>query len=465
MRRAGLALALLTAVAALAASGPGSPSSNLSWSQQVAWSPDGQWIAVGGLTDYGGGVVAARADGSGAKALAIGGYRSGWSPDGRRIADASGYSMVVATVSDGTYNTITPPPQYVDSFDWSPDSEQVVYEREGGLFESRWDGTEQRPLTGGGDPAWSPDGREIAFERRPRECQSEIAIVGADGSGERTLASGGGRAQPVWSPDGNLLAYRGVCSDAIFVINRDGSGERILGHVGGFYGNPVAWSSDGRWVGAHGLYQGTTTLFQVDGAAQVTFQTGQRGAVSWSPRDDRILFSRQTAGGDTLFVGSTDGSEREIGPGSSADWSPNGTKIAVVRPIDFEHVRFSSCAEQVEIVDLSGRVLYGVTPCGHNGTRGADLIVGTPGPDYAFGRDGADRIFGGLGDDRLFGGNGADRLYGGAGRDRIEAGAGADRIGVSDGAPDRVSCGPGRDVVWADSLDSVARNCESVVRR
>jgi Tol biopolymer transport system component len=196
MRRAGLALALLTAVAALAASGPGSPSSNLSWSQQVAWSPDGQWIAVGGLTDYGGGVVAARADGSGAKALAIGGYRSGWSPDGRRIADASGYSMVVATVSDGTYNTITPPPQYVDSFDWSPDSEQVVYEREGGLFESRWDGTEQRPLTGGGDPAWSPGGREIAFERRPRECQSEIAIVGTDGSGERTLPRPHRRARP-----------------------------------------------------------------------------------------------------------------------------------------------------------------------------------------------------------------------------------------------------------------------------
>ena len=52
--------------------------------------------------------------------------------------------------------------------------------------------------------------REIAFERRPRECQSAIAIVGADGSGERTLASGQGRAQPVWSPDGNLIAYRVV---------------------------------------------------------------------------------------------------------------------------------------------------------------------------------------------------------------------------------------------------------------
>jgi len=63
------------------------------------------------------------------------------SPDGRRIADASGYSMVVVTVAGGTYNTITPYPQYVDSFDWSPDSEQVVYEREGDS--SNHVGTEQ----------------------------------------------------------------------------------------------------------------------------------------------------------------------------------------------------------------------------------------------------------------------------------------------------------------------------------
>ena len=90
-----------------------------------------------------------------------------------------------------------------------------------------------------------------------------------------------------------------------------------------------------------------------------------------------------------------------------------------------------------------------------NGTSGPDLLRGLGGDDWLLGLGGADRLFGGAGNDHLVGGPGRDVLDGGTGKDRIEA---------RDKARDVIRCGPGRDTVIADRVDSVARNCE-VVRR
>jgi hypothetical protein len=60
----------------------------------------------------------------------------------------------------------------------------------------------------------------------------------------------------------------------------------------------------------------------------------------------------------------------------------------------------------------------------------------------------------------------ADLLLGRDGSDRIDARAGNDRIAVEyDGGIDRVSCGPGVDVVAADLRDRIAGDCEFVSRR
>ena len=66
---------------------------------------------------------------------------------------------------------------------------------------------------------------------------------------------------------------------------------------------------------------------------------------------------------------------------------------------------------------------------------------------------------------RCSGKAGADRLLGGAGDDGVvRGGSGRDRINVVRGGIDRVDCGPGRDVVYADPVDHVARSCEDVRR-
>jgi RTX calcium-binding nonapeptide repeat (4 copies) len=100
------------------------------------------------------------------------------------------------------------------------------------------------------------------------------------------------------------------------------------------------------------------------------------------------------------------------------------------------------------------------------GVAGARVVTGTPGNDRLLGTPRADVLRGLGGSDRLVAGRGTDLLHGGAGRDTYDAGPGDDLVAASyDGARDVVRCGAGLDVVNADLVDAVARDCEVVGRR
>ena len=89
------------------------------------------------------------------------------------------------------------------------------------------DGSGQRRLTGDARfpaaPAWSPNGRQIAFEGGS-VAPSGVYVVNADGSGQRRLARNG-RA-PAWSPDGRTIAF--FSDSKIYLMNADGSEHRQL---------------------------------------------------------------------------------------------------------------------------------------------------------------------------------------------------------------------------------------------
>ena len=59
------------------------------------------------------------------------------------------------------------------------------------------DGGERVVVARGRNPAWSPDGSSLAFER-----DGAVWIVSPDGSAERRIAAG---HRPAWSPDGAAL--------------------------------------------------------------------------------------------------------------------------------------------------------------------------------------------------------------------------------------------------------------------
>ena len=85
-------------------------------------------------------------------------------------------------------------------------------------------------------PAWSPDGRKIVFVSSrglggaswPKRWWSGIYLMNADGSGLQTLVRHTGKEPaPAWSPDGRAIAFTGTGED-IFRINPDGRGLRRL---------------------------------------------------------------------------------------------------------------------------------------------------------------------------------------------------------------------------------------------
>jgi len=92
----------------------------------------------------------------------------------------------------------------------------------------------QRQIARGSQGTWSPDGRRIAYVRR-----DGIRVVGADGSGDHAIRTGG-RA-PAWSPRGDVIAFadRGECNEeGIFTMRPDGSGVRRLTSICRLVGTP-----------------------------------------------------------------------------------------------------------------------------------------------------------------------------------------------------------------------------------
>lgn len=96
-------------------------------------------------------------------------------------------------------------------------------------------------------PAFSPDGKQIAFTSR-RDNDFEIYLMNADGSDQRRLTRNPGLdVRPAFSPDGKTIAFTSnrEGSYAIYLMNADGSNPRRL--TSGFESCDYAcWHPDGQ---------------------------------------------------------------------------------------------------------------------------------------------------------------------------------------------------------------------------
>jgi Tol biopolymer transport system component/DNA-binding winged helix-turn-helix (wHTH) protein len=100
-------------------------------------------------------------------------------------------------------------------------------------------------------PAYSPDGRRIAFCSSRSANNVEVWVANADGSGAQQLTDGPGRWQcsPHWSPDGRRIAFDSRQSNGlhVWVVDADGGVPRQLTTEPGTQVAPT-WSHDGQWV-------------------------------------------------------------------------------------------------------------------------------------------------------------------------------------------------------------------------
>jgi len=212
---------------------------------------------------------------------------------------------------------------------WSPDGRQIAFasHREGTshIFVMQADGTGTKRLTNSAKaddhPAWSPDGTRIIFGR-----EGALFGVPAGGGPARRIGSGfGNAADPDWSPDGKLIAfdYRqpGFSIRELWVMPADGHGKRQLTKLGQVSGLPK-WSPDGRRLAFQsnvrlGHFEIYTIGAYGKGLRQVTQSRVDVLQPAWSPDGSRIAFPRDGA----IWV-DENGTQTQLTSGKNNDSSP-----------------------------------------------------------------------------------------------------------------------------------------------
>ena len=362
----------------------------------------------------------------------------------------------------------------------SDDSEILTITLDGIGMERLTDNTAIDDVT----PAFSPDGRRIAFVAGG--AFSDIYTMSTDGSGITNITNTETQDEvyPAWSPDGTKIAF--VRFGDVYVSNVDGTEERrltdgtVVGRRGGDF--EPSWSPDGSKI-VFWRYELTNDRFDLfvvnaDGTGERRLLTSPppdtctRTSPDWSPDGTEVLFKYgcRAAG---IYVVDADGTDqkrlRASMIGGEPAWSPDGTKIAFIDVAgDFYdlYVMNADGTNPVNVtntpeVDESSPTWQPLPSCTIKGTMGDDFLKGTSANDLICAKGGDDIVIDYKGgNDTLLGDGGKDVLLDVKGKGVLKGGDGADVLSALDDAPlDTMNGQAGNDFCVGDKGD-VRTNCE-----
>ncbi len=264
--------------------------------------------------------------------------------------------------ADGTEQTNLTNTPGVDEYRpaWSPDGRRIAFVRSNSVWVMKSDGSDQVEVTAGDSPAWSPDGSRIVFANTAGQ-DADIYTARLDGSGEVKVTDDPGfDGFPVWSPDGTRIAFdsdRGGNRD-IWIAGADGSNPTDLTPESGTQVFP-SWSPDGSRIALQYGAPFEVYVMNADGSdlEAVGPNPGFDGEPAWSPDGAQIAFGSDRDGNEEIYVMNADGSDQvnltnNPARDAEADWQP------IVTPGD------ADCDEDADAVDalLALRAVAGLLP-------------------------------------------------------------------------------------------------------
>ena len=292
--------------------------------------------------------------------------RPAWSPDNSQIAFCRGSEIYLISPNGGPERKLTDSRQRILTLSWTPDGKSIAFpdqisdqELAGIYLFSLITRTKQRLTTtvenSWGDvlPAFSPDGKILAFARNYYGTVSELCMMDMAGGEVHQLTNdGAGVASTAWIPDGKEIFFgsqrrrSSTMSDTSLwrmdARNPSGVGVQPVPGTQNGSGLAISRSTPTRLVFEQSAVD--WNVYQLDiteaGTAageprQVSPSTRQELAPRFSPDGKRIALISDRSGTEDIWICDRDGSrlyQVSLGKSGGHRWSPDGSMIT----FDFE---------------------------------------------------------------------------------------------------------------------------------
>lgn len=250
------------------------------------------------------------------------------------------------------------------------DSEIAFISTRGGKFKELWvmgfDGSDLRQLTRNQtinlSPSWAPDGRTLLYtsyrDGRPRLYQVDTRTQRR----RRVLGGPGVVVSGRYSPDGRQIAVsreeaRG--NTEIVIVDDAGRTLDVVARNEGIDVSPT-WSPGGRQLAFCSSREGSPQIYVADlprgPLRRVTHQGGYNTSPAWSPDGGRLAYTGRVPGGSfqVFVLDLASGGVRQVtsppGDNTGASWSPDG------RYLVFSSTRTGR--EELFVSDWRGRAVH-----------------------------------------------------------------------------------------------------------
>ncbi len=229
------------------------------------------------------------------------------------------YALVIADADGEGRQTALSSAEPIISPAWSPDGKSLAYVSFEQQKASVW---VQEVLTGkrtlvanfrgsNSAPAWSPDGKELAMTLS-RDAIAQLYVMPAGGGTPRRLTTSPSiDTEPVYAPDGKTLYFvsdRGGGPQIYKIASTGGRVERVT--FKGNYNISPAISPDGTlmaYINRDGGAFRVNTLDLVNGTIQTLTDTNDDESPSFAPNGRLIMYASRSQGRDVLMTTTLDG--------------------------------------------------------------------------------------------------------------------------------------------------------------